>query len=67
MHDGVLDLAPISVVLPLRACGMSSTLGHARFVDQSDRLGIGVLGRDQLLAPVDQLLLVPLDAFEKTL
>jgi hypothetical protein len=63
----VFDLATIAVVLPTGAGGVRAALGVARFVDDCDRIGMGVLFGDDLLDAIPQLLFIPLDRFEEAL
>ena len=63
----VFDLATIAVVLPPSTDGVRAALGVPRFVDDRDRIGMGVLFGDDLLAAIPQLLFIPLDRFEEAL
>jgi hypothetical protein len=66
-HHAVLYLAATAAPLPLRAGRVRAALDHRRFVDDADRLSIGMLAGHQLLAALTQSLLVPLDRFQKPL
>jgi hypothetical protein len=63
----VFDLTTIAVVLPSDSDCVRTALGVARFVDDRDRIGMGVLRGDDLLAAIPQLLFIPLDGFEEAL
>lgn len=63
----VFDLATIAVVLPTDSGGVRAALGVARFVDDPNRLGMGVILGDDLLAAIPQLHFIPLDRFEEAL
>jgi len=63
----VFDLATIAVVLPTGTDGMRAAFGVARFVEDPDRVGMGVFLGDDLLAAIPQLFFIPLDRFEKAL
>ena len=67
MVDAVLHLSSITVVLPLDAGRVPTTLGNARLVNAADRLGAGVLLGNHLLASISQLLLVPHNRFQEPL
>jgi len=67
VDDAVLDLAAVAVVLSLDADGVRTALGDAGLVDAADRIGFGVFVGHNFLAPIAHPLLVPLDAFQKTL
>ena len=66
-HHAVVDFPCPPTPLPLRPGRVHAALGDAGFVDQTDRLRIGVFAGDERLTAIPQLLLVPLDRFEKTL
>jgi len=59
--SAVLDLASIAVVLTGYASGTLAALGSAGFVDQPDRLGMGMMLDNQLDASIANLFLIPLD------
>ncbi len=66
-HNTVVNLPTVTVPLPTDTHRLLAALGRARFVQATDCLGVTmVLGHD-LLASISQLLLVPLDGFEKPL
>ena len=67
MVDTVLHLPSITVVLPLDAGRVPAALGNARLVNAADRLGVGVLFGNHLLASISQLLLVPHNRFQEPL
>lgn len=67
MIDAVFDFAAVAVVLPLDAASVATTLGRAGFVDGTDRLGVSVLGSDDLLTPIANGCFVPGDGFQQTL
>jgi len=66
-NNTVFDLAAIAVVLSGDADSIVTSLGGPGLIHTTDGLGMGVLGRHDLLAPVPQFLFVPLDRFEETL
>jgi hypothetical protein len=65
--DAVLDLASVAVVLTFDACGVFATFGGACFVDTTDGVDVGVLGGDDMLAPVSQFQFIPNDRLEESL
>lgn len=65
--DAVFDLAAVAVVLPFHARRVAAALGRAGLVDHTDRLGVGVLAGDKLLAAIAEQFLIPGDGFEKPL
>tara|TARA_R110002072_G_scaffold288576_1_gene454751 strand:- start:210 stop:656 length:447 start_codon:yes stop_codon:yes gene_type:complete len=46
----VFDFPPVAVALAFDADGVASALGSSRFVNHADRLGVAMLGRDELTA-----------------
>ena len=66
-HDTIIDLASAAVVLPADAHGMPTALGRARLVHAADRVGVGMIFDDDLLAAISELFFIPLDPFEETL
>lgn len=66
-HHAVVDLPPIAVVLPTDAHGLFAALGRARFIHAANRVGVRMVGGDDLLAPVSKFFFIPLDRFEKAL
>jgi hypothetical protein len=66
-HHAVVNLSTISVPLPTDAHGLFAALGRARLVHAADGFGMGMVFRNNLLAPVSELLFIPLDRFEKAL
>ena len=69
MHpdDAVVDLPPIAVVLPTDPHRLFAALGRSRLIHAANRLGVRMVGRDDLLAPVSESFFIPLDRFEKAL
>lgn len=69
MHadHAVFDLAAAAQPLPRDGDGVRAALGRPRLVHATDGLGGRVLPRDQALAIIPQLRLVPLDGFQKAL
>jgi hypothetical protein len=65
--DAVFDLSAIAVVLSLHAGCVVTALGRPSLVNATDRLGTCVLGSNDLLTTVSQLLLIPNDRFEEPL
>ena len=66
-HNTVVNLPTVTVPLPADSHRFLATFGGARFIYATDCLRMGmVLGHD-LLASISQLLLIPLDGFEKAL
>ena len=63
----VVDLPPVAVPLATNAHSMFATLGRARLVHATDRFEMSMVFRDDLLAPVSELLFIPLDRFEEAL
>ncbi len=66
-HHTVVDLTPVAVPLATDPHGLVAALGRARLVDATDRVGVGVLCGHDLLAPVSELLFIPLNQFQKAL
>lgn len=69
MHadDAVVNLAATAEPLPPDADGMVAALGRSRFIDATDRLGMGVFVGNQLLTAVADARSIPLDRFQQTL
>jgi len=65
--DAVFDLPSVSVVLTLDTGGLIATFGRPSLVDAADRFGTRMLGGNDLLATIPQLLFVPNDRFQKPL
>jgi hypothetical protein len=63
----VVNLPTVSVPLPTDAHRISAAFGRARLVHATEGFGMGMVFRDDLLAPVSELLFIPLDRFEKAL
>ena len=66
-HHAVVHLPPIAVPLPRDPHRVIATLGDPGLVHHADRLRVGMISGHDLLAAVVELLLIPLDVFEKTL
>jgi hypothetical protein len=66
-HNTVVDLPAVAVVLSSNTHRIFAAFRRARFVDATDRLGMGVVFGHDLLASISQLLFIPLDQFEKAL
>jgi hypothetical protein len=67
-HDhAVVDLAEVAAPLALDACRVVAALPHPRLVHRANRLRMGVVGSDDLLAAVTEFFFIPLDRFEKSL
>lgn len=66
-HHAVVDLPTISVPLSIGTHRLLATLGRAGLVHAADGVDVGMLFRNELLAPVSELLFIPLDRFEKAL
>ena len=66
-HHTIVDLATVAIVLPAHAHRMSTALSRARLIDAADRLRVGVISDDDLLAVISELFFIPLDRFEKAL
>jgi hypothetical protein len=66
-HDAVIHLSPIAIPLSPNADCLLAALGHARLVHGPDGLWMSMILGYHLLATVSQLLLVPLDRFQKSL
>jgi hypothetical protein len=65
--DAVVDLALTAEPLPTGADRLIAALGRSRFINATDRLSVGVIACDQLLALVADAALIPLDRFQETL
>jgi hypothetical protein len=65
--DAVVHLAATAEPLPSDADRLVAALGRSRFIDTADRLRMGVLARDQLLAFVANAWSIPLDRFQQSL
>jgi hypothetical protein len=65
--DTVVNLSTVSVPLPTDAHRISTAFGGPRLIHATDGVGVGMVFRDDLLAPVSELLSIPLDRFEKAL
>ncbi len=63
----VVDLTPVAVPLTTGPNGLVAALGRARLVHATDRVEVGVLCGNDLLAPISELLFIPLNRFEKAL
>ncbi len=66
-HNTVLNLPTVSIPLPSGAHRFVAAFNRARFVHATDGLGVGVVFGNNLLAPISELLFIPLDRFEKPL
>ena len=66
-HHAVVHLAPVAIPLPRNTHRVVPALGDRRLVHHADRVGVGVVFGDDLLATVVEFLLIPLDGFEETL
>jgi hypothetical protein len=66
-YHAVVHFAPVAVPLPRDAHRVVAALGHPRLVHHPDRLRVGMVRGDDLLATIVTLLFIPLDRFEKTL
>lgn len=66
-HDAVIDLASVAVVLATDTHRLFATLGRAGFVHTADRIGMRMLGGDNLLTAISQFFFIPFDRFEKPL
>ena len=66
-HHTIVDLATVAVVLPTDAHSMLATLGRARLVHATDRLGMGMILDNDLLAAISECFFIPLDRFEESL
>ena len=66
-HHAVVDLAPVAIPLPPDTHRIVPALGDGGFVHHADRVGVGVVFGNDLLATVVEFLLIPLDGFEETL
>jgi hypothetical protein len=69
MHadDTVVDFAATAEPLPGGADRLVTALGRSRFINAADRLGMGVLACDQLLALIAQVGFLPLDRLQESL
>ncbi len=65
--DAVLDLPPIAVVLAFDAGCMVTALGRSGLVDTADSHGTRVLGGDDMLALISQLLFIPNNGLQEPL
>jgi len=66
-YNTVFNLSSVAVVLPGCADGTASAFGCARFVNQTDGIGVGVVASDDLLATIAKLFFIPLDGLQKPL
>jgi hypothetical protein len=66
-HRAVVDLAPIAVPLPTCSHRLVAALGRSGLVHATDRVRVGVLRGNDLLAPISEFLFMPLDRFQKAL
>jgi len=66
-HNTVANLPAVAIVLSPNAHRIFAAFRRARLVDTTDRLGMGVVFADDLLASISQLFFIPLDQFEKAL
>jgi hypothetical protein len=66
-HHAVVNLPTIPIPLPTGAHRLLAALGRARLVHATDGFRIGMVFRHDLLAPVSELLFIPLDRFQKAL
>jgi hypothetical protein len=63
----VVNLASITVVLARNRCGASAALGRSRLIDGSNRIPMGMVSCNNLLASITQQYLFPLDRLKETL
>jgi hypothetical protein len=66
-HHAVVNLSAIPIPLPTGAHRLFAALGRTRLVHATDGFWVGMVFRHDLLAPVSELLFIPLDRFEKAL
>jgi hypothetical protein len=66
-NDTVVYFAATAKPLPRGADGLVAALGRSRLIDAADRLGVGVIAGNQLLALVADGAFIPLDRFQQTL
>jgi hypothetical protein len=66
-HDAVVHLSPVPIPLSPHSDRLRAALGHSRLIHDTDGLGVSVVFGHNLLAPIPQLLFIPLDRFEKPL
>ena len=66
-HNRVVDLPAVAVPLTGNSHGRFAALGSARLVHATDRLGMGMILGNDLLASIAEFLFIPLDRFEKAL
>ncbi len=66
-HNTVVDLPSVAIPLAGNSHGRFAALGRARLVHATDRLGVGMILGDDLLAAISEFLFIPLDRFEKAL
>ncbi len=66
-YNAVVDFAATAEPLSAGANGVIAAFGGARFVDATNRVGVGMFASDQLLAAVADSVFIPLDRFEKPL
>jgi hypothetical protein len=65
--DAVVDLTATAEPLPPDAHGLVPALGRSRFIEATDRAGMGVRFRHNSLALVAHAAFIPLDRFQQTL
>ena len=63
----VVHLPTAAIPLPAGTHRLLAALGRARLVHATDRLWVGMLPSDDLLATISEVLIIPLDRFEKAL
>jgi hypothetical protein len=63
----VVDLTSVPVPLATGSDSFAAALGRAGLVNATDRFRVAVLCSNNLLAPISQLLFIPLNRFEKAL
>ena len=66
-HHTVVDLTAVAVPLATDPNGLFTALGRTRLVHTADSVGVGVLCGNNLLAPISELLFIPLNRLEKAL
>ena len=66
-HNTVVDLSTVAIPLAPDTHCLVAALGSARLVHTTDGLGVAMVVSNDLLAPISELLFIPLDRFEKAL
>jgi hypothetical protein len=60
-HHTVVDFPPVAIPLPADGDGLVAALGRAGLIHATDGVGMSMFLGHNLLAPISELLFIPLD------